>query len=118
MKRNKMKLLILLPFLFSISANIHAQENESDIDAGHELVVNRKMGNCLACHMIQGEDGPGYFGPPLISMQARFPDREVLFNQIWDATIKNPNTSMPPFGKNMILSKQEIDKIVIYLLTL
>ena len=113
-----MKLLTLLCLLFGLTSNTLAQENEAYIDEGYDLVVNRKMGNCLACHMIQGEDGPGYFGPPLISMKARFPDREVLFNQIWDATIKNPNTSMPPFGKNMILTKQDIEKIVSYLLTL
>jgi len=113
-----MKLLTLLCLLFGITTNILSQENEASINEGHDLVVNRQMGNCLACHLIQGEDGPGNYGPPLIAMKDRFPDRTVLFDQIWDATQKNPNTSMPPFGKNMILTKEEIDKIVSYLLTL
>jgi sulfur-oxidizing protein SoxX len=114
-----MKLIILISLLFSLSTTIQAQEEKNKmIEEGYELVKNRKMGNCLACHIIIGEDGPGYYGPPLVSMKTRFPDRQVLFNQIWDATKKNPLTSMPPFGKNMILTKGEIEKIVSYLLTL
>lgn len=116
-----MKLFTLILILLLVSNNIHAEkveDNTSIIEEGYQLVKNRKMGNCLACHIIQGEDGPGYFGPPLVAMKARFPDRDVLFNQIWDATIKNPATSMPPFGKNMILTKKEVEKIVSYLLTL
>ena len=113
-----MRLVICITLLFTSISNIQAQENKSIIKEGYELVKNRKMGNCLACHYIQGEDGPGHFGPPFVSMKDRFPDRQVLFNQIWDATKKNPATSMPPFGKNMILTKGEIEKIVSYLLTL
>ena len=117
-----MKLFTLVFILFFVLNNVQAQKKEEDknsiIQEGYQLVKNRKLGNCLACHIIQGEDGPGHFGPPLVAMKARFPDRDVLFSQIWDATIKNPATSMPPFGKNMILTKNEIEKIVSYLLTL
>lgn len=57
-------------------------------------------------------------GPPLVDMRARFPDRRQLLRQIWDASVANPNTIMPPFGKNRILSAEEIDLIVDYLYTL
>ena len=117
----KIKQFTFLFILFCISTNAQDQKKEVSITAieeGYQLVKSRKMGNCLACHMIQGEEGPGYFGPPLVSMKLRFPNRNILFNQIWDATKNNPNTSMPPFGKNMILTKNEIEKIVSYLLTL
>jgi hypothetical protein len=35
-------------------------------------------------------------------MKARFPNRAVLRAQIWDATVKNPNSLMPPMGKHKI----------------
>nr|NIQ97797.1 sulfur oxidation c-type cytochrome SoxX [Desulfuromonadales bacterium] len=51
-------------------------------------------------------------------MQARFPDRAVLRAQIWDATARNPDSRMPPFGKYEILSEEEIELIVDYLYSL
>ena len=61
---------------------------------------------------------PGNIGPPLIAMKARFPDREVLRAQIYDSTVKNPKTIMPPFGKHGMLSADQIDKVVAYVYTL
>jgi sulfur-oxidizing protein SoxX len=52
--------------------------------------------------------------PPLVAMKARFPDKAKLRAQIWDATKANPMTVMPPFGRNMVLTEQEIDKITDY----
>ena len=57
-------------------------------------------------------------GPPLIGMRERFKDRELLRQQIWDAANRNPHTIMPPFGRHMILTDDEIDLIVDYVLTL
>ena len=51
-------------------------------------------------------------------MKARFPDREVLFQQIWDPTEMDPNSFMPPFGKHGALTRAEINKIMDYLYTL
>jgi sulfur-oxidizing protein SoxX len=80
-----------------------------------EVTFDRKTGNCLACHMIPGGNLPGTIGPPLLAMKARFPDKAVLRAQIWDATIKNPNTIMPPFGKHGILTESQIDQVVNYI---
>lgn len=88
---------------------------------GQDLAHNNRKGNCLACHTIPGDPkaiSEATIGPPLIAMKARFPDREKLRAQIWDATKNNPATSMPPFGKHKILSEKEIDMIVDYLYTL
>lgn len=85
---------------------------------GKEIAWNRKTGNCLACHMLPGGEMPGDLGPPLVAMKARFPDRKALFDQIYDATEKNPSTRMPPFGKYKALSNSDIDAIVDYLYTL
>ena len=90
----------------------------SVIEEGKALAFDRKMGNCLACHAIEGGTLPGNIGPPLIAMQARFPDKAKLRAQIWDATKANPNTIMPPFGRHKILSEGEIDKVVEFIYSL
>lgn len=95
-----------------------AEEAKSVIEQGKAVSFDRKKGNCLACHQIEGGTLPGNIGPPLIAMKARFPDKAKLRAQIWDATKVNPNTIMPPFGRQQILSESEIDKIVEYIYTL
>ena len=85
---------------------------------GKQLAFDRKKGNCLGCHVIEGGDLPGNIGPPLIAMKARFPDKAKLRAQIYDATVRNPNTLMPPFGKHRALSDKEIDMIAEYIYTL
>jgi len=105
--------------LFIILIITYVPSSYSDvIDDGKKLTFDRKKGNCLACHMIEDGELAGNNGPPLIAMQARFPKKQDLFDQIWDPTKKNPNSFMPPFGKHGILTKNEINKIVEYLYTL
>jgi sulfur-oxidizing protein SoxX len=82
------------------------------------IVLDRKKGNCTACHQIAGANAYGNIAPPLVSMQQRFPDRAKLRAQISDARVANPKTVMPPFGKFGILSEEEIDKVVDFLMTL
>ena len=82
------------------------------IEAGKKIAFDRKKGNCLACHHIEGGDLAGNIGPALVAMKARFPDKSALRAQIWDATAKNPNTMMPPFGRHEIMTEAEIDKVV------
>ncbi len=97
---------------------IAAAADQKTIDEGKQLAFDRKKGNCLACHMIEGGNLPGNIGPPLVAMKARFPDKSRLRAQIEDPTQFNPNTVMPPFGKHNILTEDEIDKIVDYIYTL
>ena len=89
-----------------------------DIEEGKKLAFDRKKGNCLACHMMDDGELAGNNGPPLIAMKARFPNKQDLFNQIWDPTESDPNSFMPPFGKHGAISKTEINKIIEYLYTL
>ena len=95
-----------------------ASADEASIALGKEVAFDRKKGNCLACHVIAEGSLPGNQGPPLVAMQARFPEREKLKAQIVNPLDKNPNSIMPPFGLHNILSDSEIDAIVDYLLTL
>ena len=85
---------------------------------GKELAFDRKKGNCLACHMIDDGASPGNIAPPLVAMKSRFPAKEKLHAQIWDPTVANPDTTMPPFGKHQIVSDDELNKIVEYIWTL
>jgi len=39
---------------------------------GKEIAEDRKLGNCLACHMIVGANLPGNIAPPLVAMKSRF----------------------------------------------
>ncbi|MDP2154483.1 MAG: sulfur oxidation c-type cytochrome SoxX [Sulfuricella sp.] len=89
--------------------------------AGRIVAFNRAKGNCLACHAIPNDpkaESPGNIGPPFIMMKERFPDRNKLRAQIWDSTVANPKTSMPPFGKHQMLTEQEIDQVVEYMYSL
>ena len=90
----------------------------STIEKGKAVAYDRKKGNCMACHAMDDATLPGNIGPPLIAMKARFPDKAKLRTQIWDATVANPNTIMIPFGRNKVLSEEEIDQIVAYIYTL
>jgi sulfur-oxidizing protein SoxX len=81
---------------------------------GKNLAYDKKKGNCLACHAmptVPDAESTGLYGPPLIAMSARFPDKARLRAQIWDATAFNPSSSMIPFGKHGVLTEQEIDKV-------
>ncbi len=94
------------------------------ITKGWCAAIIRSKGNCLACHDIQTPRfpknlvGPGNIAPPLVAMKSRFPDKAKLRAQIWDATVANPETSMIPFGRHKVLSEEEIDNIVEFLLTI
>ena len=81
---------------------------------GKDIAFDRKKGNCLACHAmptLPDAESPGMYGPPLIAMSARYPDKAKLRAQIWDATKANPSSSMIPYGKHGVLSEAEIDKV-------
>jgi sulfur-oxidizing protein SoxX len=83
-------------------------------ETGKELAFNKTKGNCLACHgmpTVPDAESTGMYGPPLIAMSARFPDKAKLRAQIWDATVANPASSMIPFGKHGVLTEAEIDKV-------
>ncbi len=99
-------------------------ENPSEAVQGWCLAITRKDGNCLACHNMVVQGWPkslatgGNTGPPLVAMSSRFPDKQKLRAQVYDATTNNPNSLMPPFGAHGILSDEKIDKIVNFLLTI
>jgi sulfur-oxidizing protein SoxX len=87
-------------------------------EKGKEIAFDRKKGNCLACHMIEGGTAPGNIAPPLVAMKGRYPNKQKLWDQIFDPLSVNPESAMPPFGKHEILTKPEMEKVVEYIWTL
>jgi len=85
--------------------------------AGKKVATDRKKGNCFTCHSYEGAHLAGNIGPALNGVSKR-KSRKEIYDQIWDATKTNPNSSMPPFGKYEVLSKKEINAITEWVLTL
>src|SRR6266481_2390942 len=85
---------------------------------GQKIAFDRGKGNCLTCHEIRGGDLPGTIGPALTDIKRKYPDRNELVTIVSDETKRNPLTVMPPFGRNRILTEQEINAVVDFLQTL
>jgi len=95
-----------------------AAEGVAEQADGRSLAFDRNKGNCLACHALPNEpkaESPGNIGPPLVNMKERYPDRAKLRARIWDESAFNPDTVMPPFGRNKVLTEQEIDLVTDYI---
>jgi len=88
------------------------------IDVGRAIAHDWYKGNCLACHQIPGDTTAqtlANIGPPIVGMRERFPDRAELRAQLWDPTLRNPLSYMPPYGKHGILTDEEIDLVIDYI---
>ena len=91
---------------------------QSAVAEGQKIAFDRGKGNCLTCHVIRGGDLPGTIGPELKDIKSKYPDRADLIAILDDETKRNPQTVMPPFGRNRILTEQEINAVVDFLQTL
>ncbi len=109
-----MKPALALGLWLVVSAAAHGQSGASE---GQRIAFDRSKGNCLTCHQIKGGDLPGSIGPKLENLKAKY-DRAELIAILTDETKRNPLTVMPPFGRNRILTEQEIGAIVDFLQTL
>ncbi len=89
-----------------------------DAEAGKAVANDRAKGNCVACHMIPGAQAPGTIGPALVAMKARYPDPAKLHAQIYDPTVANPQSAMPPFGRNRLLTEKELNDLTAYIWSL
>jgi len=85
---------------------------------GKEIAFDPTKGNCLACHQIDDGESPGDLGPPLVAIKARFPNKQILRQHLWDPMENNPGTRMPPFCRHRILTESELDMMVEYIYTL
>ena len=116
---------------FAIEAPIG--DRQGNAERGKQLVMDRKKGNCIACHMLPIEDAefPGQLGPPLVAIGARYSPAQIRL-RVANEQLINPATIMPPYyidpnelnnvkkkfkGKT-ILSAQEVEDVVVYLSSL
>ena len=99
---------------------------------GRKLAINRKLGNCLACHVmpIPEQTFHGVVGPDLNGVASRRSAGEVRL-LIVNPKLANPDTIMPAFyrkdklhrvmkkfqGKTM-LSAEQVEDLVAYTMTL
>lgn len=109
-----MKRSILLALLCLAPVLAHA---ESEAEAGEAVAMDRSKGNCLACHTMKGSDVPSNVGPELSNMKQRYPSPADLVAIVTNEEARNPQTVMPPFERNRILTPREIDEIVAFLYT-
>jgi len=79
-----------------------------------KIMTNPNIGNCTACHSIPNDPKvvAGDIGPPFIGMKARFPDIAKLRAAVNDQQVISPQTIMPPFGRNKILTPEQIEVVV------
>jgi sulfur-oxidizing protein SoxX len=109
---------LALALIIGAAMSISTAGAQSGAAEGQRLAFDRGKGNCLSCHEIKGGDLPGTIGPALKDIKSRYPDRNDLVAILTDETKRNPQTAMPPFGRNRILTEPEINAIVDFLQTL
>jgi sulfur-oxidizing protein SoxX len=109
---------LALVLLIGAAASAGPASAQSAAAEGQKIAFDRGKGNCLTCHEIKGGDFPGTIGPPLKDIKGKYPDRNELVAILTDETKRNPQTVMPPFGRNRILTEQEINAVVDFLQTL
>lgn len=118
MTRDRVRTMALLAVLGVAGITAAAQAQSPNVAEGQKLAFDRGKGNCLTCHDIKGGDLAGTIGPPLVDIKSKYPDRNELVAIVSDETKRNPTTVMPPFGRNHILTEQEINAVVDFLQTL
>lgn len=99
---------------------------------GKKVFLNRRKGNCLACHVVSSlKDQPyhGEVGPPLDGTASRWSEGELRL-RIVNPKALNEDTIMPSFyradgfhrvlkkfkGKTVI-SAQEVEDVLAYIMT-
>ena len=113
-----LKPIVMLALLAGAAVFTGPARAQSAAAEGQKIAFDRGKGNCLTCHDIRGGDLPGTIGPPLKDIKSKYPDRNDLIAIVTDETTRNPQTVMPPFGRNRILNEQEINAVVDFLQTL
>lgn len=84
----------------------------ADIAAGKTIATTTSLGNCDACHRFTGAVEAGDIGPQLKNVKSMVPSRKEFYAIVDDEEARNPQTIMPPFGKNAILTPKQIDDVI------
>ena len=115
-----MKKIIYLTLISALVSPIiaAAQVKPVELDA-MKIMTNPNIGNCTACHAIPAAPNivAGDVGPPFIGMKDRFPKLATLRAAVADQRKVAPDTIMPPFERNKILTAEQIDAVVTLIYT-
>jgi sulfur-oxidizing protein SoxX len=105
---------------------------KGDPFAGRKAAINRRQGNCLACHHLPAPEQAyhGNIGPSLVGVANRYKEGELRLRIVNSKAI-NEATSMPGFyrteGLHMVkkqwkgktlLTAEQVEDVLAYLLTL
>ena len=114
-----------------VSASLTGQNG--DPVAGRVVFANRKLGNCLACHVnsdLSEESFHGEVGPPMDGVAERYSEgelRAIVANSkmVFEGTImpafyvdSGYERPLEDFAGKSILSAQQVEDVVAYLMTL
>jgi sulfur-oxidizing protein SoxX len=104
-------------------------ELKGDPERGKAVVLDRRRGNCLICHVfpIDGQPFQGEIGPPMAGVASRLSEGQIRLRLIDQSRI-NGQTIMPPYYRvggltnvapehegRPALDAQEIEDVVAYL---
>lgn len=108
-------------------------EGGGKADAGKAVIIDRKLGNCIACHSVTAlADQPfhGTVGPSLDGVADRYSEAQLRLI-VTNAKAMFDGTVMPAFMKKdgflrvredlegkSILTEQQVEDVVAYLMTL
>lgn len=106
-------------------------DQPGDAARGLRVALDRAKGNCVTCPVLPVVvDFPGNLGPPLAGVGDRISIGELRLRLI-DSKQPNPDSKMPPhyrvagltgvrrsFAGKPILTAQEVEDVLAYLLTL
>lgn len=99
---------------------------------GRKVAINRKQGNCLACHALPIPEQPfhGEVGPDLSAAGSTLSEGEIRLRVV-NPKVLNSGTFMPAFYRNdgfarvakkfqgkTILTAEQVEDVVAYLMTL
>lgn len=103
--------------VFSSAAWAEADTGNIDkmIQEGRKVFTSKSLGNCIGCHSVQNDpmSQTGNLGPHLANMD-QYP-KDYLVGKITNPNMTNPNTIMPPIGRNHRITKEQIQAVVAYL---
>jgi sulfur-oxidizing protein SoxX len=111
---------ILMASVIGSVMTVSSVANSDLVKKGEKVFMTKKLGNCLACHDVNGKsvDGPGSFGPKLMGL--KYWDDQMLYDTVYDiyAARGLKVSPMPAFGTNGWLDDSEIKALVAYLKTI
>jgi len=122
-----------VPFDGSMQVTESISGKAGDAAEGRKVFANRKLGNCLACHVASDQSDQlfhGEVGPSLDGVASRYPEGLLRTLVINAKKVFSESTVMPAFYSNevgervaekfkgkTILTAQQVEDVVAYLMT-